>query len=360
MGIKNSGTISAAAFGILLSGVSAFSGNVSNSGTIVGQTGIKIDQGVTFAAGSAIVNSGAIAGTGGTAIGRQRGDKPGHRRHQNGGTITGKMLLATVADVLNVAGGGIAGNIVGVGSLDTINFNLGTGNTFHLCRQLHRHRDVVNINSGTAVFNGTSNSATTVNVNSGGTLAGTGSIDPAMTIFSGGILAPGTPGIAGGTLHITGSVAFEPGSYYQIAINPTQNSQATVNGTVTINGGTVVLVPVTGLGTHYAARTDFTILTFKYVDRRVRSDRDLWRLGETEQHGDRDRGLRQRRSRCVLRGLARPVVAAIERHRQRTERRQRHQYRRGSSTATPCLLGLPTSAICPAPRFSMPLNQLRR
>ena len=90
-------------------------------------------------------------------------------------------------------------------------------------------------------------------MNSGGTLAGTGTIDPAMTIFSGGILAPGTPGIAGGTLNITGSVTFEPGSSYQIAINPTQNSLS-VTGAVTINGGNVVLVPVTGLGTHYAAR----------------------------------------------------------------------------------------------------------
>ncbi len=82
-----------------------------------------------------------------------------------------------------------------------------------------------------------------------------------MTIFSGGILAPGTPGIAGGTLNITGSVTFESGSSYQIAINPTQNSLGAVNGAVTINGGTVVLVPAASLGTHYAARTDVTILT---------------------------------------------------------------------------------------------------
>ena len=169
----------------------------------------------------------------------------------------------------------------------------------------------MNVNSGTVVLNGASNSAATVNVNSGGTLAGTGSIDPAMSIFSGGILAPGTPGVAGGTLNITGSVTFEPGSYYQITINPTQNSQASVNGAVTINGGTVVLEPVTGLGTHYAART-FTILTSMYSDRRVRPDCDLCRLGEAEQHGDRTEDYINRRSRCVLCGVARPVVAPIE------------------------------------------------
>ncbi len=215
--------ISAAAFGIQLSGVTTFSGNVSNSGTIVGQTGIVIGAGVTFAAGGAIVNSGAITGTGGTAIDISAASSP-VTIDQNAGTITGKILLSTNADVLNVAGGSIAGNIVGAGSLDTINFNLGTGNTFTYADNFTAI-DIVNINSGTASCSTARATARRrSNVNSGGTLAGTGSIDPAMTIFSGGILAPGTPGIAGGTLHITGSVAFEPGSYYQIAINPTQNS----------------------------------------------------------------------------------------------------------------------------------------
>jgi uncharacterized protein with beta-barrel porin domain len=240
-GISNSGTISADALGIYLAGVSNFSGNVSNSGTIVGQTGIVIGAGVTFAAGSAIVNSGAITGTGGKAI---------------------DLSAATSPVTVDINGGTVAGNMLGAGlaSGDTLNFALGGGKTFTYGSNFENF-DTVNVNSGTVVLNGTSNSAATVNVNSGGTLAGTGSIDPAMTIFSGGILAPGTPGIAGGTLNITGSVTFESGSYYQIAINPTQNSLGAVNGAVTINGGTVVLVPPATLGTHYAARTDVTILT---------------------------------------------------------------------------------------------------
>ena len=103
----------------------------------------------------------------------------------------------------------------------------------------------MNVNSGTVVLDGT-NSATTVNVTQAHPCR-IGNIDPAMTIFSGGILAPGTPGVAGGTLAITGSVTFAGGSYYQIAINPTQNSLGSVTGAVTINGGTVVLVPAATL-----------------------------------------------------------------------------------------------------------------
>ena len=208
---------------------------------------------------------------------------------------------------------------------------------------------MVNIVSGTVALNGT-DSATTVNVNSGGTLAGTGSIDPAMTIFSGGTLAPGTPGIAGGTLNITGSVTFEGGSSYQIAINPTQNSLGIVNGAVTINGGTVVLVPAASLGAHYAARTDVTILTSNTLSRRVQPDRDLWRLGEAEQHRDRVR--RRQQCRYFIWSFDRATAAAVQRHHQRAECRQRHQ-RRASSMATACQPGSATSAICPGPPFSL-------
>ena len=50
----------------------------------------------------------------------------------------------------------------------------------------------------------------TVNVNAGGTLAGNGMIDPpvgnGIMVDAGGTLEPGTPGTAGGTLTITGSL----------------------------------------------------------------------------------------------------------------------------------------------------------
>ena len=240
-GISNSGVISLGGVGIYVAGVTTFSGNISNSGTIAAATGIFIGAGVTFAAGSAIVNTGTITGTAGAAI---------------------DLSAATSPVTVDVNGGAINGNMLGAGfaSGDTLNFAL--GGTFTYSSNFTNF-ETVNINSGTVILNG-ADSAATVAVNTGGTLAGTGSIDPpsvtAVTVNSGGTLAPGTPGTPGGTLTISANVTFEGGSSYQIAINPTQNSLGTVNGAVTINGGTVVLVPVgSSLGSAYTART-FTIL----------------------------------------------------------------------------------------------------
>ena len=140
-GITNSGMISAAAFGIKLSEISAFSGNVSNSGTIIAGIGIVIGTGVTFAAGGAIVNSGVITGTGGTAI---------------------DLSAATSPVTVDINGGTVAGNMLGAGptSGDTLNFALGGGKTFTYGSNFENF-DTVNVNSGIVVLNGTSNSAAT-------------------------------------------------------------------------------------------------------------------------------------------------------------------------------------------------------
>ncbi len=256
-GITNSGLITAGTDGAgIVVGATAFYGNVSNSGTISGgHTGIDICDCATFH-GGAIVNSGTISANT-NAINASIATSP-ITIDQVAGLISGDILLSTNADQLNIYGGTIAGNIVGQG-LDNITFALGAGNTFTYGFNF-TGIDAVNIDSGTVVLNGT-DSATTVNVNSGGTLAGTGTVDPlTVTINSGGTLEPGTPGVPGGMLSITGNLVFESGSFYEIAINPTQHSLGTVSGTVTINGGTVVLAPSGPLGTHYSAST-FAILT---------------------------------------------------------------------------------------------------
>ena len=258
-GITNSGTIKVGASGAgIVVDTGSFFGNVSNSGTITGaHTGIDICNCSTFESG-AIVNTGVInANT--NAINALLATNP-VTIDQMAGTITGNIVLPAGAGVIgtvNVFGGTINGNIVGTaGANDTINFNLGTG-TFTYAAAFSNINQV-NINSGTVVLNG-ANSATAVDVD-GGTLAGTGSIDPTtVTIHAGGTLEPGTPGVAGGTLSITGNLIFENGSFYTITINPTQHSLGAVNGNVTINGGTVLLAP-TALGAVHSA-AQFTILT---------------------------------------------------------------------------------------------------
>ena len=230
-GISNGGTISGATYAVYIASVSTFAGGISNSGAITARTGIHIDGGVTFAGGAAIMNSGTISGTGGTAIDASAAMSP-VIVDQNAGAINGAIKLSAHADVLNINGGTIAGNIVGQGSSDTVNFQLGTGTTY-VDNNAFTGINQVNINSGTVVLNGI-DSATNVDVY--GTLSGSGSIDPAtMTIHSGGTFAPGN-GAPGTSMAITGNLAFQSGALYQIYLNPAASTYASVTGTAALAG----------------------------------------------------------------------------------------------------------------------------
>jgi uncharacterized protein with beta-barrel porin domain len=222
--IVNSGTITGNGGGIRLSSVAVFGtasagGSIVNSGQIVAQTGIVVGANVSTFLG-AIVNSGTITGTGGTAI---------------------DISAAPNNMTIDITGGAISGNILGAGTTsgDTVNFALGSG-SFAYANTITGVQ-AVNINSGTLFDSGT--------ITAGG-----------VVVNSGGTLAPGPLGTPG-TLSITGNLAFNSGSNYQIQLTPTQHAFATVTGAVTISGGTVVLAPsATTLGAHYSATT-FAILT---------------------------------------------------------------------------------------------------
>ena len=292
-GITNSGTILAGEAGIVVGGspgsnsvrISTFSGNISNSGTIVAfsGTGILIGSGVTFAAGSSIVNTGTISGGGGTAIDVTAATST-VTIDINGGLISGAIDLSANADQLNISGGIIAGNIVGQGT-DTVTFMLGAGTFTYGSAFGFTGIDQVNVNSGTVILDGANQATsvavnggtleigdaanpgallevTTLTVNNGGILAGNGTIDfplTTVTIAAGGTLAPGTPGSLG-TLTIDGALTFDANSYYAINIVPGagNNSKTAVTGGVAgLNGnGTVVVTPQLG---HYD--TTYQILT---------------------------------------------------------------------------------------------------
>jgi uncharacterized protein with beta-barrel porin domain len=275
-GITNSGTISAAIDGIAIENTAAagyglsFSGNISNSGTISAAKGIIIGPGVTFAPGSAIVNSGTIIGST-AAIDVSQATSP-VTIDQVGGLISGAIKLSANADVLNISGGVVNGSIIGAGTSDTVNFALGSGtyggNTAYAITGIN----ALNINSGTIILDAVANSATnvtitggalqvgdaantgavltsnTVNV-TGGTLSGHGTVAGNVTIGNGGTLMPGG---SIGTLTINGNLVMSSGSFYATELSPTQHSQTNVIGTATLNGGTVVLTPQ--LGTYNAAK----------------------------------------------------------------------------------------------------------
>jgi uncharacterized protein with beta-barrel porin domain len=234
----------------------------------------------------AIVNSGTISGSGGTAI-DVSGANNAITIDQTGGLISGAIKLSAFADQLNISGGTIAGNIIGQGT-DDITFALGSGTFTYGAAYSFTGINQVNVSSGTVILDG-ANQATnttvtggtlvigdaadpgatlqtdTVAVN-GGTLAGYGTIDAIgtlVTIASGATLAPGLAGGTIGTLTIAGSLTFAAGSFYDVAVNDTAASKTLVNGapgTATINGGTVIVTPdYTTLGAH--GGTTFAILT---------------------------------------------------------------------------------------------------
>ncbi len=167
-----------------LARISTFSGGITNSGAIVGVTGIVVN-GAVLTFNGAISNSGTISGTGGTAIDVSTANN-GIAINQGGGLIAGNILLSAHSDTLNVGGGSIAGNIVGQGN-GTVNFALG---------------------AGTFVYSNTIANVQAVDVKSG-TLFDSGAITAAgVVVASGGTLAPGAPGVAGGTLSISGTAEF--------------------------------------------------------------------------------------------------------------------------------------------------------
>ncbi len=230
--ISNGGTLSAGLSGIQLSSITTFGGNVSNSGTITAGIGIEVLGGVTFAAGGAIVNSGNISGT--TAAIDASTASMAVIIDQNGGTIAGAIKLSANADILNITGGVINGNIVGQGSSNTINFALAAGTFTYAAAYGFTGINQVDVDSGTVVLNG-ANDATNIDVN-GGVLAGTGTLDPlTVTIHNGGTLEPGSPGTPG-TMTITGNLVFQSGAIYLVQIGPGGAGRTNVSGTATLDG----------------------------------------------------------------------------------------------------------------------------
>jgi autotransporter-associated beta strand protein len=89
------------------------------------------------------------------------------------------------------------------------------------------------INGGALIVNGSiaSSALTTVN---GGLLGGVGTVGNTQ-INAGGTFAPG-PQSAPGSMTVAGNLAFQPGAFYLVQVNPTAASIANVTGTTTLAG----------------------------------------------------------------------------------------------------------------------------
>jgi outer membrane autotransporter protein len=221
------GTISGGGVGIEILG----SGTVTNAGTISGATN-SVDFNSAGSTNTLILQTGSVL----------IGDAVGNA------TSTNKLILQ---------GSGTANNnFAGFTSLD-----MASGNFW-----------VLNGNSGVGaatisgileVGDGAHASAKligNVTVNSGGQLAGQGTISGDVNVMSGGLVAPGAvAGTAIGTLTVTGNAAFTANSTFAVSANAAgQASKLAVGGTAALTDGKVQVLAQSGT---FAPSTQYTILT---------------------------------------------------------------------------------------------------
>ena len=99
----------------------------------------------------------------------------------------------------------------------------GTGNLY---------TGATNINGGILAVDGSITTSSVVNVNSGGTLGGHGTVSKVI-VAAGGTLAPGN---SIGTINVSGNLTFNPGSNYQVEVSPTAADKTVVTGTAALAG----------------------------------------------------------------------------------------------------------------------------
>ena len=212
---------------INLAGNTTYSGAISGSGALVKQgVGTLTLTGNNSYSGGTTVSAGTLAGTTSGLQGNILNNAAVAFSQATNGVYAGTM---SGSGSVSIQGGGIV-NFTGV--------NTYSGPT--------------TVNGGTLAVNGSI--ASNVTVNTGGALGGNGTVFGTVAIL--GTLAPGN---SIGLLTVNGGFTQAAGSTYAVEVNGAgQGDRLVVNGTATINGGTVAVQAQSGT---YARNTSYTILT---------------------------------------------------------------------------------------------------
>src|SRR5262249_9935588 len=215
--------------------VTGGNGGAGGAGLSSGTNGSAGAGGVGIVgAGLTIINSGAISGglsgdgvTRANAITFTGGTNTLELRP--GSTITGNVLAFSTADTLVVGGSGSAS--FDISQYQGFGVFQKNGTSTWTLTGTNSAVMPWTVNAGTLIVNGLIANST-MTVNSGGTLAGTGTVG-ATTINSGGTFAPGN---SPGTMTVAGNLAFQSGAIYLVQVNPSTASSANVSGGATLAG----------------------------------------------------------------------------------------------------------------------------
>jgi outer membrane autotransporter protein len=236
------------------SSTDAISGVISGSGALT-----KIGSGTLILAGANTYAGGTLLDVGTLGIASNGALGAGALAMQPGTTLQFEASGLTLpnAIVLNAdptidTGSNtdtISGVISGAGSLDKI----GSGTL--ILTAANTYSGPTDVQAGTLGLRGSL--ASTVTVESGAILGGTGTIG-GLIANSGATVAPGVLG-AYARFTVTGEASFAVGSTFAVNVNPTgQNDKLATSGTTTIAGGTVA---VNGASGTYLPSTRYTLLT---------------------------------------------------------------------------------------------------
>lgn len=220
-----------------LSGTNTYAGATSINGgllALVGPGSISASSGVNVSASGMFDISGA---TGGAAITTLSGDS------------TGLVWLGARTLTLSNASTTFDGMIFGAGGLRlTGGVETLTGSNFY--------SGATTVDGGMLLVDGSIAASNLTTVGSGGALGGTGTVG-ATAIGNGGTLLPGLPGIAGGTLNISGNLTMTNAAGYLATVSPSAASLARVTGTAQL-GGTL---DAYGSGGAFSSGAKYTVLT---------------------------------------------------------------------------------------------------